>query len=154
MARDLDGIDFTAQPSSDPRQSRKLATCRWVANGEALLLHRYLDAPPSFLAVFGLLVVLRLPVAQAIPISLALAAGIVVWGVPVRPVLAASVEGVVIEASILWIVFGAILLLKTLSASGAHADRAGGGRGRLGRRGLADGYALRFAVRQRHLQST
>jgi len=36
--RDLDGFDFTAQPSLDPRQVRELAACRWVAHGEALLL--------------------------------------------------------------------------------------------------------------------
>jgi len=36
--RDLDGFDFTAQPSLDRRQIRDLAACRWVANGEALLL--------------------------------------------------------------------------------------------------------------------
>jgi DNA replication protein DnaC len=36
--RDLDGFDFTAQPSLDPRQMRELAACRWVAHGEALLL--------------------------------------------------------------------------------------------------------------------
>ena len=36
--RDLDGFDFAAQPSLDPRQIRELATARWVANGEALLL--------------------------------------------------------------------------------------------------------------------
>jgi DNA replication protein DnaC len=36
--RDLDGFDFAAQPSLDPRQIRELATCRWVAHGEALLL--------------------------------------------------------------------------------------------------------------------
>ena len=38
VARDLDGFDFAAQPSIDPRQIRELATCRWVAHGEALLL--------------------------------------------------------------------------------------------------------------------
>src|SRR6516165_8969103 len=37
-ARDLDGFDFAAQPSLDPRQIRELACCRWVAHGEALLL--------------------------------------------------------------------------------------------------------------------
>jgi DNA replication protein DnaC len=37
-ARDLDGFDFAAQPSLDPRQIRELAACRWVAHGEALLL--------------------------------------------------------------------------------------------------------------------
>jgi DNA replication protein DnaC len=36
--RDLAGFDFAAQPSLDPRQIRELATARWVANGEALLL--------------------------------------------------------------------------------------------------------------------
>ena len=36
--RDLDGFDFAAQPSLDPRQIRELAGCRWVAHGEALLL--------------------------------------------------------------------------------------------------------------------
>src|SRR5260370_36174833 len=36
--RDLDGFDYAAQPSVDPRQIRELAACRWVAHGEALLL--------------------------------------------------------------------------------------------------------------------
>ncbi len=36
--RDLNGFDFAAQPSLDPRQIRELAACRWVAHGEALLL--------------------------------------------------------------------------------------------------------------------
>ena len=36
--RELDGFDFTAQPSIDKRQVRELAACRWVAHGDALLL--------------------------------------------------------------------------------------------------------------------
>jgi DNA replication protein DnaC len=36
--RDLDGFDFAAQPSLDKKHFRELATCRWVANGDALLL--------------------------------------------------------------------------------------------------------------------
>ena len=36
--RTLDTFDFDAQPSVDPRQIRELATGRWVANGDALLL--------------------------------------------------------------------------------------------------------------------
>ena len=36
--RDLDGFDFAAQPSLDKKQIRELAACRWVANGDALLL--------------------------------------------------------------------------------------------------------------------
>ncbi len=42
--RELDGFDFAAQPSVDPRQIRELAACRWVAHGEALLL---LLGPPG-----------------------------------------------------------------------------------------------------------
>ena len=38
FVRDLDGFDFAAQPSLDQSQIRELATCRWVAHGDALLL--------------------------------------------------------------------------------------------------------------------
>ena len=38
FSRDLDGFDFAAQPSLDKKQVRELAACRWVANGDALLL--------------------------------------------------------------------------------------------------------------------
>lgn len=36
--RSLEQFDFAAQPSLDPRQVRELSACRWVANGEALLI--------------------------------------------------------------------------------------------------------------------
>jgi DNA replication protein DnaC len=36
--RELDGFDFAAQPSIDPKQIRDLAACRRVAHGDALLL--------------------------------------------------------------------------------------------------------------------
>lgn len=79
-------------------------------------------------AVFSLLVVLRLPAARAMPISLALTAlvGIALWRVPPVHVAAATVEGLITAAAILWIVFGAVLLLKVLTRSGAlDAIRAG-----------------------------
>jgi len=38
FVRDLAGFDFQAQPSLDPRQVRDLATGRFVADGEAVLL--------------------------------------------------------------------------------------------------------------------
>jgi DNA replication protein DnaC len=38
FVRTLDGFDFGAQPSLDPKQVRDLAACRWVANGDALLV--------------------------------------------------------------------------------------------------------------------
>jgi len=36
--RDLEGFDFSAQPSLDKGQIRDLSACRWVAHGETLLL--------------------------------------------------------------------------------------------------------------------
>lgn len=36
--RDLDGFDSSAQPSLDPGQIRELATRRWIAHGDSLLL--------------------------------------------------------------------------------------------------------------------
>jgi len=41
--RTLDDFDFAAQPSVDPKVVRELATSRWVANGDALLL----QGPPG-----------------------------------------------------------------------------------------------------------
>ena len=38
FVRTLEGFDFDAQPSVDPKQVRELATSRWVANGDTLLL--------------------------------------------------------------------------------------------------------------------
>lgn len=38
FVRTLDGFDFKAQPSIDAKQIRELATCRWVANGDVLLI--------------------------------------------------------------------------------------------------------------------
>ncbi|QEY31239.1 AAA family ATPase [Synechococcus sp. RSCCF101] len=36
--RTLGGFEFEAQPSIDPAQIRELATCRWIANGDNLVL--------------------------------------------------------------------------------------------------------------------
>jgi DNA replication protein DnaC len=38
FVRTLDGFDFEAQPSLDPKQVRDLSACRWISNGDALLL--------------------------------------------------------------------------------------------------------------------
>ena len=38
FVRTLDGFEFAAQPSLDAKLVRELATCRWVGNGDALLL--------------------------------------------------------------------------------------------------------------------
>ena len=36
--RTLDGFDFDAQPSIDPKQIRELACSRWIANGDTVML--------------------------------------------------------------------------------------------------------------------
>lgn len=38
FVRDLSGFDFPPQPSLDPKQIRELASARWIANGENVLL--------------------------------------------------------------------------------------------------------------------
>ena len=73
------------------------------------------------IAAVGLfLVVLRWPAARAMPISYLAAAGLAlgVWQVPGAQVAAASMKGLIIAAELLFIVFGAILLLNTLEESG------------------------------------
>ena len=73
--------------------------------------------------VFGLLVLAKRPASQAMPIAYLVTVGIalVVWRVPIVEVTAASIQGLVAAAEILYIVFGAILLLNTLQESGAIA---------------------------------
>ncbi|MGG1687027.1 L-lactate permease [Pseudalkalibacillus sp. NRS-1564] len=73
------------------------------------------------LAVFILLVLLRLPATKAMPGSLLLTAlmAYAIWKIPMIQMTAAFIEGLIIALSIIWIVFGAILLLNTLRNSGA-----------------------------------
>ena len=70
-----------------------------------------------------LLVGLRWPASRVMPISYAVAAGLslFVWQTSAVQVLAATLKGLVVAAELLYIVFGAILLLYTLDQSGALA---------------------------------
>ena len=43
FVRTLEGFEFEAQPSIDPGKIRDLATCRWVANGDNVVL----QGPPG-----------------------------------------------------------------------------------------------------------
>jgi lactate permease len=72
-------------------------------------------------AVGVFLVILRWPASRAMPISFLTAAGLAlfVWGVPSAQVAAATVRGLIIAAELLYIIFGAILLLNVLEESGA-----------------------------------
>ena len=75
--------------------------------------------PIIVVAVF--LVGLRWPARKAMPLSyiVALVLAVAVWQVPGPQVAAASVYGVILTLRLLFIIFGAILLLNTLQESGA-----------------------------------
>ena len=66
------------------------------------------------------LVVLRMSAARAMPLAYVVTAGLAafVWQVPLAQVAAASIKGLMIAAGLLYIIFGAILLLETLRSSG------------------------------------
>ncbi|OEH91386.1 L-lactate permease [Bacillus solimangrovi] len=80
-----------------------------------------LTSSMPILAVFIFLVILKLPATKAMPLSFITSAllAFLVWKVPFVQIAAASIEGIVVALTILWIVFGAILLLNTLKMSGA-----------------------------------
>lgn len=73
------------------------------------------------LLVLIFLVILRLPAIKAMPLSWLIHAGlaIFIWRMPLSQVAAASLEGIIIAFSVLWIIFGAIFLLNVLKSSGA-----------------------------------
>ena len=73
------------------------------------------------LTIFLFLVVLRWPAVRAMPLGYAVTVvlGLAVWHMPPAAVAAATIKGVLIAVSLLWIIFGAVLLLMTLRASGA-----------------------------------
>ncbi|WP_213661811.1 L-lactate permease [Stutzerimonas stutzeri] len=87
----------------------------------------FLAFSPILLAAV-LLIGLRWPAKRAMPLVYLLTAGIAlyVWDMSFNRVLASTVQGLVITAGVLWIIFGAILLLNTLKHSGGiTAIRAG-----------------------------
>ncbi len=75
--------------------------------------------PILTVAVF--LVILRWPASRAMPLSYAVSAvlALTVWQVPAIQVIAASINGLSVAFTLLYIIFGAILLLNTLQESGA-----------------------------------
>ncbi len=85
-------------------------------------MHAFLAFTP-ILVVFILLVLMRWPAKHAMPVAWLYTGlmGIFAWQMDVTRVLASSLQGVFIAATILYIVFGAILMLNTLTFSGAVA---------------------------------
>lgn len=82
-----------------------------------------LMALAPILTVFFFLVILRWPAKKAMPLALIVAAilALTVWQVQPVIVGASIIQGVAICVAILWIVFGALLMLNTLTNSGAIA---------------------------------
>lgn len=80
----------------------------------------FLAATPILVAAI-LLVGLNWPARRAMPVVYLTAAGIAltVWDMSVTRVLASTFQGILITIAVLWIIFGAILLLNTLQNSGA-----------------------------------
>ena len=75
--------------------------------------------PIISVAIF--LVMLRWPASRAMPIAYLVAAGLAlfVWQISLSKVLAASINGLIVAGTLIYIIFGAILLLNTLQQSGA-----------------------------------
>ncbi|MBR8831445.1 MAG: L-lactate permease [Chroococcopsis gigantea SAG 12.99] len=85
-----------------------------------LLLYSLLALLPM-LTAFLLLVVANRPAAQSMPVAylVTVIIAVSIWKVPFLQVAASTVEGLITTLEILYIVFGAILLLNTLQESGA-----------------------------------
>jgi lactate permease len=75
------------------------------------------------LTVFVLLVLMRWPASRAMPVAYVVTALLAAcaWKMPGRAIAAASIKGAIIWATLMWIIFGAIVLLTTVRASGAMA---------------------------------
>ena len=75
------------------------------------------------LSVMFFLVVLRWPATRAMPVAyvMTLAFALWFWKVPFIHTMAATLRGWIIAGTLLWIIFGAIVLLFTLKESGAVA---------------------------------
>lgn len=80
-----------------------------------------LFASLPIMAIFILMVGFRWPATRAMPVAfiIALILAFTVWKTPANWVFASSVNGLVIAFKILFIVFGALLLLFTMRESGA-----------------------------------
>jgi lactate permease len=93
----------------------------------ALVLDRMNNSALALLAMLPILVValllvgLRWPARRAMPICwlVVVLLAVLVWQVPAVRVAAASIAGLIVASELLFIVFGAILLLQTLDQAGA-----------------------------------
>ncbi len=86
---------------------------------DASLLAILAFLPIAVVALF--LVILRWPASRAMPLSYVAVVllAVFVWQVSARQITAATIHGLIVTATLLYIIFGAILLLNTLQQSGA-----------------------------------
>ena len=100
------------------------------------------------LAVMFFLVVLRWPAIRAMPVAYAMTLLFALWLWQVSPVhaIAASLRGGIIALSLLWIIFGAIVLLFTLQGKRSGGDDPAGVHGYLSRPSRTSDYR-RMVVR-------
>ena len=84
------------------------------------ILLAFLAFVPILLAAI-LLVGLRIPAKRAMPISLAITVIIAfaIWDIPAKYIIASTIQGLFITFDILYIIFGAIILLNLLKYSRA-----------------------------------
>lgn len=82
---------------------------------------RIFSALFPLLSVLLFLVILRWPARKAMPLCLfgTVILSALVWSVPGVQIAAAVAEGLVIAATVIWVVFGALLLLNVLQKNGS-----------------------------------
>lgn len=82
-----------------------------------------ITAAMPILSVLIFLVILRMPATVAMPLSFAVTAVLAyfVWDMPLLHITASTLEGAFVTITVLFIIFGAILLLNTLTHGGALA---------------------------------
>ena len=93
----------------------------------SITLQAILAFTPIALAAV-LLIGLHWPAKRAMPIVYVVTAAIAyfAWEMSFNRIIASSIQGLLVTISVLWIIFGAIMLLNTLQNSGAIATIRGG----------------------------
>jgi lactate permease len=84
---------------------------------------QWITALMPVLSVAILLVALRMPAARAMPLALVITIvlAMLVWGVPGKQIAASTLEGLIIAASVVLIVLGALSFLGVMRSSGGLA---------------------------------
>jgi lactate permease len=93
-----------------------------------LTIFEWITALMPIVAVLILLVIMRLPASVAMPLSLVLTAGLAffVWQLDATRIMAATLQGLVIAVTTVWIVYGAIGMMNTMKEGGGmNAIRSG-----------------------------